>query len=570
MATEEMPNISTHDRGHGRAILTIVLAWASFLALLALLGALGMGTGLTVWPQGEDRNWMVLLDQPTPSGTARGLWLIDHRNPLSPWWYIMGKKFIFGYSHGLFLLRQLVGLMVALSGYWVIVQWLGPQSRHLATVIGCLVAVCVFNAYFDQIHWNFIGALACSLFCIGCYQTHLRCPTEGQWLAAALVLWLVAISTYTIQAGAIFAVGFATWYFGRPGRSQPPAPPDQPALWHPARLVPAARATWPFAAILIVFILVWQTTSIPSDPFFAAPDPARLLASLRMGVWHDDLTLMFRVLERSPHRYLYVGVGVGIFILVALMLRRAALPRLRWKPLLVIALVGCIALPTVFVETVGALWPPGTRWRMLYQFSTPALYISCLAMIAGMLGERSGRLLWRGGVSLCFAAVIVASLAHNERQMDITRDERALRRAILSDSVKFGDFRSHLQYLVLLDGKTSWLSSDYLSPTYARSWFGPTGPSFRLVPSSVYAATQTGPAVAFMADELGVANATVKGATLPYSRIRVVLANDGSFKVLDRLSKEDVEGFRAVWQRDAPIMLAPCPAEGNRQFATCH
>lgn len=540
---------------HGRAVLAIVLVWAGFLGLLAVLGWMGQGTGLTVWPMGEDQNWMELLDRPTLSETARGLWKLDNRNPLSPWWYIAGKGVIFGYSHGLFLLRHIVGLGLALSGYWVISLWLGPKARNLAIVTGCLVAVSASNAYFDQIYWNFLGALVCSLLCLACYLKHQRAPGDGQWLAAALVLWLVAISTYTIQAGTIVAIAYSAWLLRRPGQGQGDG--RMLPLWSPLRLVAIIRATWPFAAILVVFILIWQTTSVPLDPIFSKPEIGRFLSSLRMGLWHDDHMLMLRILGNSPNRFFYVGVSGVVFVLAAFVLGRLAPPRLGLSPLHVIALVGCIAAPTLFVETIGSMWPPGTRWRMIYQFTTPAVFVALLAVASGSLGPRAGRELWRFGVAACFAGAVLASLTHNALQMSITRDERALRRVILSDSMSTGPAWRSKQYLVFLDQKTFWLSADTMSPKYAKTWFGAEGPSFRLVPSVQYAVVQTGPAVTFMADGLGVANATVPGATLPYSQIRVVMAKQGTFTVVDRLEEKDLVGFRAVWQRDTPLQLAP-------------
>ena len=426
------------------------------------------------------------------------------------------------------------------------------------------------NAFFDQIYWNFQAALACSLLCVTCWLNHQRSPGTGGWLAAALLLWLLAISSYTIQAGAIAAVGYAAWHFGLPGQAgRDGGGTSVSPWWGPERLFAILRATWPFAAILIVFILIWQTTSIPSDPFFGRPKPWRILTSLRMGLWHEDLTLMAQVLGRSSNRLFYAGVAGLVFVVAALVLGRLAPPRLGLKPLHLIVLVGCLAAPTLFVETVGTLWPPGTRWRMIYQFTTPTLFVAFLALAASALPLRAGREFWRFGVSACFAGAILASLAHNERQMDITRDERALRRAILSDSMRFGAFRQNVQYLVFLDRRTFWLSADYLSPTYAKTWFGAAGPSFRLVPSDYYSMAQPGPPVTFMADELGVANATLPGATLPYSRIRVIMAQRGSFTVVDRLEEKDLVGYRAVWQRDRPILLAPCPIGGAPELATC-
>ena len=90
---------------------------------------LGCGTGLTIWPMGEDRNWIALLKLPSAGETARGLWAIDHRNPLSPWWYIAFKRPIVAWSYGLFL-RHITGLALALAGIGHAVAW--PKARQLS------------------------------------------------------------------------------------------------------------------------------------------------------------------------------------------------------------------------------------------------------------------------------------------------------------------------------------------------------------------------------------------------------------------------------------------------------
>jgi hypothetical protein len=537
---------------HRRALLLIFAVWAGWLGVLALLGWLGQGTGLMVWPMGEDRNWINLLMKPSVGETARGLWQIDHRNPLSPWWYIAFKPMIMGWPQGLFMLRNLVSLALALSAYGLIVIWLGTAARAFAVTVACLIAVFTANAFFDQIYWNFQVALVCSILCVTCYLRHRREPASGQWLAAALALWLIAIATYTIQTGAIVAIAYAAWSL----RERSANNSGRVQEWAMG-LRDVVAATWPFAVILLLFILIWQTTSVPAETFVGAPTIGRLLESLQTGFWHPDSTLMRDVLALSAHRHVYGLAGLFAFVAAFLAARARSVEGGQLFSLLI--LVGCLAVPTLLVETVGTQWPPGSRWRMMYQLTTPAFYLAMLGMIAFSLPAAIGRLLWRGGVAACFGLAVLASLAHNERQVALTTSERNLRRTIIGDAVKQPGPGAGLHYLVLLDDGGRWFSQDTLSPIYAKTWFPGLAADFRLVPSTgIYAGLQQGPSVTFMDDASGVANATLDGKTIPYSQIRLVRSRGLEFVVLNRLQRSDLEGLRAEWQRTEPVLLSPC------------
>lgn len=522
---------------HRRALATVLGCWLGYLGLLWLLGELGLGTGLVVWPMGEDRNWIDLLQRGDAGVTARGLWAIDHRNPLSPWWYNAFRPLILGWTNGLFLLRHAVGLALALSSYGLVALWFGPRARAFGCALACLILVSTFNAYFDQIYWNFLGSLVCSILCVTAYLRHLRTPGRGHWLALSLVLWLAAVATYTIQAGAIVVIALAVWL----------AEAQRPLL---PRLAAVVLATLPFFAVFVLFLLIWQTTSVPAESFFIPPGLSRLFGSLRMGLFHEDIPLMGLVLGRSPHRFALAAAGVAVAAAVWALLPKLGLderPPLRVGVIVLIALG--LAAPTLAVETIGSMWTPGSRWRMIYQFTTPALYIGLLALLAARLGSA----FWRAGVAALFGAALILSLAHNERQVAVTKSERAFYRTIAADAEKLGT--QPLQYLLLIDRTTHWQSADYISPVLARTWFRNASPSFRLIPGARYWPAQAGARVTFLPDDQGVANATVDGRTLPYAQIRIVRAENGRYTVLDRLDRADLEGFRVEWQRDGAIDL---------------
>jgi hypothetical protein len=537
--------------GHGRCLLAILGVWSLYLCALAGLGWLGQGTSLMVWPMGEDRNWIDLLMRRSPGETARGFWAIDHRNPLSPWWYIAFKPLILGWPQGLYLLRQCVSLVLAVSTYALVVTWLGTGARRFAATIGCLIVLFTANAFFDQIYWNFHVALISSILCVTCFLRHRQAPGTGQWLATSLVLWLVAIATYTIQTGAIVAIAYAAWTL------RERSPGDLGALrgWR-GGIRDTIQATLPFAAILLLFVLIWQTTSVPAEKFIGGASAGRLWESLSAGLWHQDSPLMRDVLALSTHRIAYWMVAALVFLGAFALAGAPTLPAPRLVSLLVLA--GCLAIPTLFVETAGTQWPPGSRWRMIYQFTTPIFYVTLIGMLAWCLPAKAAALVWRNSLAACFSLAVLASLAHNERQVELTTSERNLRRAIIQDAAS-QPHRYPLTYLVLLQDDSRWFSMDVLSGVYARTWFSFGNVNFRLIPAlGRYGGLQQGPKVRFMEDEQGVANATLGGETIPYDRIRLVRAEGLHHAVINHLAASDLAGFRADWERKQPLVLAPC------------
>ncbi len=195
---------------------------------------------------------------------------------------------------------------------------------------------------------------------------------------------------------------------------------------------------------------------------------------------------------------------------------------------------------------------------MIYQFTTPVLFVAALFVAGAFLPVAARKILLSAGLGLVSALSAVASLAHNERQMLLTRNEKALRQAIASDVAK--DPRSDggpLHYLVFLDEGTRWFASDVLSPVYARTWFKGQPISYRLVPSPVYEPLQPAAPVVFLDDGQGVENAAPGGGRVGYAQVRVVMGSRGTFTIRRELAERDTLGFRVQWRRDGALRLGP-------------
>src|SRR5262249_36322182 len=158
-----------------------------------------------------------------------------------------------------------------------------------------------------------------------------------------------------------------------------------------------------------------------------------LLASLRQGIWSEDLNVFFLWVWGSPDRLsmLLVACACGVLAFLALRARsRLAAPAssLISIPRLVDVMIvlGCIAAPTVMLESVSSIWPPGTRWPMIYQLTTPGLLLACVAVIALVFtrAHRARQSFWAAMVALAIGVGELFSLGYNQRQVDITRNEK--------------------------------------------------------------------------------------------------------------------------------------------------
>src|SRR6516165_9932500 len=103
-------------------VVYILAGLVTLVALIAALGALGFGAGLNISPIGEDYNWIDMLRRGDGADAARLLWAIDHRNPLSPWWYIAARPIILNFDFGLLALRYGTAVVLAISTYYMVLM----------------------------------------------------------------------------------------------------------------------------------------------------------------------------------------------------------------------------------------------------------------------------------------------------------------------------------------------------------------------------------------------------------------------------------------------------------------
>lgn len=554
-------------------VLYVLGALGALIASMVLLGALGFGTGLDYFPIGEDNTWIDLLGRGPGATAAHLAWKIDHRNPLSPWWYIAARSFILDFDAGLFILKLAISLILALSAYCMILAVAGRASRAFALGLAMLVVFWMPSRYTDQIIWNFQGALAASLFSIAAYarlNRSTRCPYY--LYAASIVMYFVAFATYTLQCGAVLAIAYLRI------RRDSKRLNNRKAI---ARLGFQVLAdTSPYLFLFIFFVLIWRTTmgsiftNTISFDFALIP----FLTSLREGAWSSDFALLFsRSLDLPEFVPFTVAAAACSLLTFFALLQRNRCAGVKSSIITPSALidifvvVACVAAPTILIESTTTVWAPGDRWPMIYQLTTPVFVLTSatlvLVCIMGPSDRRYG--FWAAFVSLAAGLATLLSLGYNQAQQSIVHNEIFVRDSlirVIAENLAAGR-KPPGQVLIMLDeaSRSKWRALDVLSPVIARVWTQRDDTSFRLVPwfaapSLAYSDWWT---IHFGSDSDGVRNARVGGGTIPYSDLAILEIEKGVARRVFVADREDFTGWKVGWQRNGRIIL---PSVEHRQF----
>jgi hypothetical protein len=534
-------------------ICIVVLVWAGFLLALAAAGWFGWGTGLGVATMGEDQNWVELLRLGDAQATAHRFWLIDSRNPLSPWIYLLAKPLILTFAYGLAWLQWIVGLVLAISSYLLLRRILGRRGRWFSVATACGIAVNFSNAYFDHIVWNFQMALCCSLLAVVAYWRFNQTQrTQVGLYGLSLGLWAIAFQIYTVQSGAIVAIALCHMRFWWQRHL--------PGGWRrmPAYVGSALADLLPFALLYGLFALVWTTTTVGGG-FGYAFSAARLAASLGQGVFHDDTPLMVAVLALSPFAGRYLAIAAAFALVTAWLLqlafgRAARLGNPLADYVFLMLVMAALALPTVLLESGGAGWPPGSRWRMIYQVTSPVLATSAAALLLAWhpwLRRRAGI-----AFALLMFGWLTGALAFNERQARLTQSEALVRGAIRGALDARAAAPRPLLAIIELDDSFRWFAGEAMQGVYMRTWFPGESVEMRLLPSPIYRSLARPDPLRFT--PTGVAWDDADHArSYGYADVVVVRAFDRQVAVQTELSRSDVTGHHGEWQADSETIALP-------------
>ncbi len=405
------------------------------------------------------------------------------------------------------------------------------SSRSFAVSVGILSSLFIPNVYRDEVIWNFVGALGCTLVCIWLFAVFCRDRRQSGYLAASYLAWFVAIATYTIQTGAMGGVFFVSL------RQRLAT-----ASW-PRAVFGAALDTLPYAGLLALYVMIWLTTSpvgVPSA-FRLQFSLVALAQSMEFGVWNDHYHFFWIWLTAADSRLMFVLFALLVAAMLVLLRRvRFGAPD---KPTLTslgfaLLVAACIAGPTIALEATSDLWTPGTRWPMLMQFWTPFLFCGVLFFALSKVPLRYWLPVWRGVIACAAAFVILLVLGFNRTQVIHVRQERAffseLQSVVTRDRLSGVKFPR--RYMIKLSEPAPFLPVVQLADPYAHTILG-RDVSFRVTDSLPEESEATTPLV-WQGQHLVRVPHAPSGHTSK-ARERVNNLHDGRSPLLGKLPERD-------------------------------
>ena len=540
----------------------IVLIWAASNLLLLALQALGFPVGFRIHPMGEDRVFIHLMANHPGVEMLRQFWTtVETRNPLVPWWYQAFSPLIFLEPEGLYLVRKLVDLFLAVSVYLLIDQISRAKLPKFAVASGVLVLFWNFSGYLEQLLWVTIISFGFSILSVYFYCRYLDSGrATADYFVISLSLFFVGLATYTIQCGvpiAVFLLGLFRRQEAAQGRHLSTA------------VLGAIKDSAFFGILFVLFIQVWITTSRDMGVFFDL-DPGlflkRFVTSTTNFIWHYDTSTLICSLYWHWSLWLVVvtaGVPAILFYcLFTAIAKKEAIPptgaqSVRHLDLLLVLAVFCaLVAPTVLLESTTAMWYPSSRSRMVQQGFQPVLYLSILFLLAEYLFPRTGRGVEHVrnlGIALLCALAVVLGLEYNRQLSEQSRFERKLEAGLkkimpaLGKPTHFVVKMKGMEMGVWYSGVNAPMPSLFVETAYNSDavWLDP-----------VYEGDpKASKPVTFGSDHQGLYSPE-SGGWVPYQDV-VLLEFDGR-KVtrLTSIDRETFSGYDALYARGKPLAPA--------------
>ena len=412
--------------------------------------------------------------------------------------------------------------------------------------------------------WISLTSLAFSILSVYFYCRYLDSGrAKADYLVVSLLLFFVALATYTIQCGVPIAVVLLSLFHRR----------DTAKGWRFSSAVCGAiKDTVFFGILFVLFIQIWIITSVPMGHWFHL-DPGFFLThfpgSIANLFWHDDTSFLIRSLTQHwPIWLVAASVGVSAILFYCLFVffaRKVATPRTAGLSVpyldlvLVLAVFCALATPTLLLESTTEIWSPGTRSRMFQQGFQPIAYLSILFLLTEYLFRRAGRgveYVRNVGIPLLCAMGAVVGLEYNRQLSEQTMFECKLETALKKivpelgkpthfvvkmKGIKFGEWGSGCVWsMPSLFAQTAYNSNAvWLDPVYESE-------------------PKHSKPVTFGSDQQGMyspesGDSPESGAWIPYRDVVLVEFDGQRATRLTSIDQETFSGYRALYAREKPL-----------------
>ncbi|MDD0998597.1 hypothetical protein M5G20_22410 [Pseudomonas sp. TNT2022 ID1044] len=528
--------------------LALILAvWLIYLAMFGLLQILDTRVGFEIWPIGEDRNWIYLLKSGNPVQTFQEFWALDHRNPMAALWWILASPIIKLSDWGLHAIAQIVSPIVACITF-VTLDRLGHKKHRLFSLMtGLVVLLWNFPARHDHVDRVMVIALAFTLLSIYFYTKFIdNQRVKRSTLAIAIACYLIALSTYTIQSGAIIAVVFIA-FFRTPGPIK-------------NRLKYTTLDSALFFSAFAIYTAIWIYFAGSNSGFKIglAELMSNAIISIKAFIYPPSvgqfLGLANAEFPSGQRAYWYTVAGIFSAITVygsTLASRQQALfPPIGWVLVLLIS----IGTPTIFVEAGNPTWGPGSRSIMVQQVWQPLFLVCLIFIVATIIRPQTVRtavvttVLW----ALCTKIIFVA-FAFNHSQTIITLYQRNL--GVALRTLDEGQTKQVNYIIKVVNPVSPKVGSEPTLPSYAATVIGREKTFLRVLmkspsPLPSYDSVWR---VGFGKDGVTNGAAFFDRTVTPYENVKVVEFNGVNLVVPPELDKDDFEGFQVDWWLDGKI-----------------
>jgi hypothetical protein len=439
---------------------------------------------------------------------------------------------------------MLINPFLACVSYLLFDQLGRGRAKGFAFSVALVVLFWTFNSRYNHIQWNFFGAVGFTLLALYFYCRYLDSGrSQASGLVLALLCYLVAISTYTLQTGAPIGIFLLALL-----RATEP---------RPARIWNGLFDCTAFVAVFALFSLIWSaSTTFPQSVFFK-PDLALivdqamrslwlLLASPDIGQhWHDATR------QWSPLNLIAVFVAAtatcwAVLVLISRFWDDSGKVPLGWT----IAILATLSIPTMLLEATNSVWVPGTRSTMIQPAFQPILWIGAVFALCMAIGDSHRRRVTHVACAAVAAFVLVLALPFNQRLVQTTFHQIRIADQIklLNAEVAEGTKR---YYIVKVVGDKPYsavspLLAERNLDVYGRTMLGKKG-------SRIYVLDKLRPncepKVEYLASSVRIGKAEVPDAEV------VHLVYDGSgISVPPKVNEEFLNGYCIAWERHQPVV----------------
>ena len=525
-------------------VVTIFAVYVAYLTLMGVLQVAGVGVGFQILPSGEDLNWLYLLNAGSLVDIFKAFWSLDHRNPAAALWWILASPIIHFSDWGLHAISLVVYPLAAVVTFSTLDRLARREAKLFSLLTALLVLFWSLSSRSDHVDRVMIIALIFTLLAINAYVKFVD-GGRNDWrqFALALLFYLIALATYTIQCGAIIAVPLVCFFrLEASGRK---------------RLLCALIDGALFLAILLAYTIIWMYYLGPISSSFSLSIGDALVKSITsiqlflFPPYNDDLLALALAEFPQPTMFILIAISLALAVTILVFAIRAATPSVEKVPALwALVLLMAIGVPTVLIEASSPIWGPGSRSIMVMQVWQPLFLMTLVAIVGGQLLRRY--LLTVGFLVFATVAIFVG-LGMNHAMTLTSKYDRNL--AALLRELNEGQ-ADRMSYLVIVKNPVvGYKGGDQGMPAYSPMILDKNKASSRLLVKYPPPTNSSSELSKTKFTDEGVENARLlyDKTVTPYADVNIVYFNGESIDVPKIINKEDLDGYHVEWLKTQPI-----------------